>query len=450
MFGLKGANMTINRRALLRGLGPALAFPYLLRSQPAKAAVISIETVGNPIELGANQPGGKSSVALAAFSKKGNYAAGWINFRSFSDVRAYVQKRSRNGAALSPAIQMGGGTLTDGVNASNLAIVALPDDSSLVFFCAQRNGANSTDAFDIFVQRMDASFQKVGAPLAVNTTRVGAQTSVMATLLKNGNVQVVWESAAADFSSSTVRGRVMKPNGQPAQPEQKVIRQATGFSTPRSLVPGPNGQSVLTYTRLYNSSTAPTKATFFVCDKDRQAVGANGMPAGPVFILDRTDGSETFGAPGGQWNSPFDPSSNIFGFVPPVSGNVAELHRYGFAGGVPPQDDVIGSFRVNDFFQGPTLGADIIYNGVKHSLVGFPTETAAGANTFTVIAVRPNGAIADRLTLPFEPDFLNPCSGVVLLPPGDDPEYVFGIAAGNTSTDDKATLHRLRAFGDDD
>src|SRR4029079_16784268 len=110
MFGLKGADMTIKRRALLRGLGPALARPYLLRSQPAKAAVISIETVGNPIELGAHQPGGKSSVALAALSKKGNYAAGWINCRSFSDVRAYVQKRSRNGAALSPAIQMGGGT----------------------------------------------------------------------------------------------------------------------------------------------------------------------------------------------------------------------------------------------------------------------------------------------------------------------------------------------------
>jgi len=439
--------MTIDRRTLLRGLPSAVALPYLLRSDQAHAA-ITITRVGAFVELGATQPGGKSQVALSPFDD-GTYASGWINTRAFgSDVRAFVQKRARNGAPLSPAIQMGGGALTDGILAGNVSIVTFPNDTSLVFFSAQRNGASATDAFDIFVQRMSASFEKVGAPLPVNAALVGAQSGVFATRLKNGNVQVVWESAPGGFGSpSIIRGRIIKSNGQAGSPERTVIRTTTGFNTPRALVPGPNGGSVLSYTRVVTGGPDGKGPGVSSLYKIRQQLKLDATYTGPATVMDTaTDASQPCGAAGLMWSAnPNTPDNSAYVPLFTPSGNVSPFHRFNFDGGAPT-DDLIANVRIDRSFPGACVGANWNYKSINYDFVALQTLTAAGKNTLTLVLVRTNGSIAAKtVDGPFEPDFMNLTVGTFLnLAPDAMPEYLAGLAIGNTFSDDSAKVGRYR------
>ncbi len=422
--------MAISRRTLLRGLAPTVAFPYLLRSQPAHAA-ITINKLGNPIRLGATQPGGQSFIALSPFAD-GSYIAGWLNTRDTEgDTRAFVQKRGRNGSVQSPMIQMGGGPLTDGITTNNIAVVAFPNDTSLVFFAAQRNGADPEDAMDIFVQRMSASFQKVGSPISVNTTRAGAQDAVYATRLKNGNVQVAWMNTAEGI----IRGRLVNSSGQGVTPERTVIRHTDGTNIPKALVPGRNGGSVLSYARIID----------FNWQKNIQMLKADGTLTGPAHVLDTATLFRPFGAAGLMWSDPLDPdeSAYVYQFTP--TGNVSEFHQFDFIPGSPPDDDFVRNLRTDPSFQGASLGARVNYHDVVYDFNALRTETNAGGNTITAMLVRQNGSVAAQTTLgPFDPNFLNPTAGILLPIPLNMPEYIIGYAAGNIATDDRIFVQRLQ------
>jgi hypothetical protein len=356
-----------------------------------------------------------------------------------------VQKRRRNGAVDSPMIQMGGGALTDGIYAFNLAIVALPNNTSLVFFSAQRNGASGNDAFDIFVQRMSASFEKVGGPIAVNTSLAGAQTGVMATRLSDGNVMVVWESAAVGFTSSTIRGRVVQPNGQGASPERTVIRQTTGFSTPRALSPTANG-ALLAYSRIVGpaADTRDSKGGPPPVEKGIQQLTIAGVVTLPFRKLDTGTADRPFGSPGLQWTDPSNPDPSAYVSLFTETGNATEFHRFDLMGSSPPVDDFIRNLRVPPGFSGAPQGAKLDYHMVDYDFVALHTETAAGANTVTAMLLRQNGAVAAMRVLgPFEEDFMNPTAGIVLLPFGDMPHYKLGLARGNTFLDDRSYVFGL-------
>lgn len=420
--------MAINRRTLLRGLGPAVALPYLLRSEPAEAA-LTLGLLGSPIELGAGQPGGKRGVSLAALTG-GKYIACWINTQSATDVRAFAQKFARNGSALSSPIRLGGGSLTDGIPAFNVSAVSFPNDSSLIFFSAERDGASND--FDIFVQRMSAAFTKVGLPKRVNTTLSGAQTGVLATRLADGNVQVAWESMAPDFSSSTIRGRIVQPDGSPVTPERELIRNPQGYNTPRSFAPMPAGGAILSY----NEQQA-------LCRKVLQEITPLNRP-GATRSFAPVDPSRSFGSIGLLNSDPVDAADFTFFYIPAVTGNKAQARQYEINFGATPTIDPLVTLPTDPAYTGPPRVVPVDLNGIGYACGFWRTESAT-QNTMTVVLSRlSNGTVVRKLTTSFDKSFLTIDSAVELnLPTTDRAEVIVGTSHGDTATDEVGQLHRL-------
>jgi hypothetical protein len=407
-----------------------VAFPYLLRSGPAEAAV-TLRKVGKAIQLGKNQPGGKSRVTLSPFDEN-SFIAGWVNVRAFGDVRPFVQKRHYNGSAQSQEIQIGGGPLTDGNATSNIAVVAFPDGSSHVYFAAQRNGAALADSFDIFLQRMSPSFRKVGNPIAINTRSAGQQDAVLAILLRNGNVQVVW------FSDQTIRGRVIKPNGQPASRERTVVRTGDGTHVPKSLGQGRRG-ALLSYIRFGFPDAAP-KGPIAVQKAVQQLNNNGGMLDQPILLDTGSafDGAGFVGYDLGAFRMEADVAYHA---KAPSSGSDSRLIQtiLNLDSAAPPRDRVVGRFPIDLGTQGSPRVAPYFANNSEFFIVFFPTDANQGP-TITGILVRPdNAGIVDQLVLgPFNSSFRTVDALV-----GLDERFVVGFSGGDDVFSDQAFLQPL-------
>lgn len=433
--------MAIDRRTLLRGLGPTLAFPYLLRSESAHAA-LDFRLIGKPIPLGKNQPGGKRGIRLSAFDGD-TYIAGWLNVRSNSDSRVFVQKRHRNGSALSQPIQMGGGPLTDGITSTGASVVAFSDGTSLVFFAAEPNGAGPPFAYDIFVQRMSASFRKIGNPIRVNAARAGAQDTVLATRLKNGNVLVVWTSPTG--SGLTIRGRALTPNAQFASPERRMVRTKTGDHVPKSLGPAPNGDAMLSYVRLFNNPQAAPKA--FEVQKIVQVVGQNTVLVGAFMIFEITSPDRWFGSVGTPVFDPDDEDSvNTFAayyLKAPTVGMLAGVQRaeFSFDPPEPAKDFKIAELSVDPFLQGPPLAVlakDA--NGIGHGFFWVPKTKPNLDREIWGFCVRKRQVVSKVDFFVDEP------SVTVDAVAGLDGEGVLGYAAGSDPFTEQGFLQRFGTF----
>lgn len=419
--------MAISRRSLLRGLGPAVAFPYLLRSKPAHAAP-TLQLLGGPIELGADQPGGKRGISLAALTG-GPYAACWINTRSATDVRGFVQKFARNGSALSDPIQLGGGSLTDGIPTFNVSAVSFPNDSLLIFFSAEQNGMANN--FDIYVQRMSSLFKKSGSPKPVNTTLSGAQTGVLATLLADGNVQVAWESAAMDFSSSTIRGRIMEPDGDPLTSERTLIKNPQGYNTPRALAPLPDGGAILSY---HEQQAVWTKAL--------QEITPLGKP-GATKSFPSVDPSRYFGSIGLLNCDPVDATDFAFFFKVPASGNKAKAQQYEINfDSISHMSDLM-ALPTDPVYTGAPRIVPVDLDGIGYA-VGFWRTESMTQNTMTVILNRlSDGTFLRKVAAGFEKTSLTIDSAVEIdLGATDRAEVVVGTSNGDNATDERAFIWR--------
>ena len=433
--------MAISRRALLRGLGPAVALPSLLRSSPADAD-ITIRQVGIPIVLGAGQPGGKRGVTLSAFNN-GGYLAGWVNTPSpIIDPRAFIQKFSRTGAELSAPIQLGGGPLTDGIPAFSIAAVTFPNDTSLVFFSAAPN-ASPTD-FDIFCQRMSANFTKIGNPTRVNTMLTGAQLGILATPLGDGNVQVVWESAATNFLTSTIPGRIVQPNGVALTPERTLISNPQGSNTPRSLTFWPTEDDViLAYSEVFN----------------------NGMQTLSTDVLQRIRANVLFGTPRRLPSAPVNRQFGSFGLVrydprdgdrgprddvgyfvdPPGMGDVGGLKQYEINFGGTPATMPVANMRVDPAWGGSPQVVPIDINNIRHLCTFVRTESSSANSMQAMVIRRSNGMPVAQRTAVFSGAYLDISTAARLrLPPASSPEVVVGCSFGDNATNEVANVRRFQ------
>jgi hypothetical protein len=433
--------MAINRRAFLGGLGPAVALPYLLRSSPAEAGV-TVKLVGTDLVIAGDQPGGQRDVSLWAFSD-GSYAAGWLNTRDllFTDVRACVQKFSRNGTPLSPIIELGGGTLTDGNPASSISGVALPNDTSLIFFSAAPNGSASDS--DIFVQRLSRRFNPMGDVMRLNTRRTGLQFGVRATALTDGNVQVVWESMAPDFSSSTIRGIQVQPDGDPLTPEGTLIRKAVGSNTARALTLYPNGGALMSYTEVFFDGTQTLWTNKLQRLDDNRPLGLPRVfpsapatsPCGSVGLLcfDPRDGE-----PG-----PRDDLAYLF--AAPDTGDVAELQQCEVNFGSTPIIKAVDDLRIDPGYGGCPQVVPCEVDGVPYSVGFCRTERSSGKNTMTAMAIRrSNGAPRSPVICSFE-EIVTAIDSAVALRPGSShrSRVIVACSSGNSATDEDAMVFQF-------
>jgi hypothetical protein len=282
--------MRITRRRAVGLIGSTVAFPYVLRTDRAAAAV-RLRRLGPPRQLGGALPGAKSSVALSAFPN-GNFIAGFLNDRGSGDRRAYIQYFDSSASPLSGFIQMGGATgPTDGKPALSVAPVAKPDGSALIFFSAERNGAPLVDRYDIFAQRLSPARQKVGDPFVINTKTTGRQGegALFAERLSSGKIMATWLDQGVTLDSYNIRDRIIGPAGAPVSIERQATASAAGMQIPRDLAPLAGGGSVLSYTT-FLPSTNHWKS-------EVQQFNASGVRVGNPIVIKNYDGAP-FGSVG--------------------------------------------------------------------------------------------------------------------------------------------------------
>lgn len=267
--------MNVSRRRALGLLGSALALPYVIRSDEA-FALPGLRRIGNPIRLGAGQPGGQLKVALSAFPD-GDFIAAWVNFRSGFDVRAYIRYFNSDGGPLSPEIQMGGPTgLTDGISALDIVPIARLDGWALILFGAERNDAPFPSRYDIFGQRIAPDYSKVGDPIVVNTKVADRQgEAILATRLSNRNILSVWQDQGASLDSYDVRDRILGPGGNGLFPERIANAVLPGMQVPRAIAPLANANSLVSY-----SSLVGNQWKFFL-----QKLNPQGVRSGNPYLV---------------------------------------------------------------------------------------------------------------------------------------------------------------------
>jgi hypothetical protein len=342
---------------------------------------------------------------------------------------------------LSSPIQLGGGSLTDGIPAFSISAVAFPNDTSLVFFSAAPNA--SPNDFDIFCQRMSASFTKVGNPTRLNTLRTGAQLGVLTTPLSDGNVQVVWESAAPDFLSSTIRGRIVQPNGVALTPERTLIPNAQGSNTPRSLTFMPNEEAVLSYSEVFFNGFETEWTNILIRLRDNVPIGmprefpsANiGRPFGSIGSVRYTARDPALG-----------PRDDIAYFVdPPDMGSVGELQQYEINFGGTPVTRLVANLTFDPMYGGCPQVVPVDLNSIRYSCAFIRTDSSSANKMQAMVIRRSSGMPVAQRTAVFSGAFLDISAAARLnLPPTSSPEIVVGCSYGDNATNEVASVRRFQ------
>jgi hypothetical protein len=280
--------MIITRRQSLALLGSAFATPLLFRSDEARAAR-TFRRLGPPVPLGASAPGTQERVRLAAFSD-GGLVASWTNFNlGFNTV--WCQYFAKNRKPIGTPIEIGNATGLDAGTPLEARPVTFPDGHALIFFTADRTAAGADEGKKLFVQRMSSTRQKVGKPIRVSSETTGRNDIVVAALLTNGNVMVVWQYQGIGTNQDPVdtHCRVVNPNGKPITPERRVTKEGPkGRQTPKSIAALSNGRSVFSYVHF-----DPVEGIFRVAC---QRLNSLGQRFGVPLVLKETSSDNPYGA----------------------------------------------------------------------------------------------------------------------------------------------------------
>jgi Ca2+-binding RTX toxin-like protein len=155
-------------------------------------------------------------------------------------------------------------------------------------------------AYNIAGQFFNANGVKQGGEITVNTSTGGAQRFSEATLLKNGNVVVVWTDEgrnAGDTTSTTVRAQIYKPDGTKLGAEFIVPTELAGREYWPDVVALSNGKFVVVWND--NGGQVPGQvAGGTVTDSDisgavGQVFNADGTRFGDDFLMNtRTAGAQ--------------------------------------------------------------------------------------------------------------------------------------------------------------
>ena len=148
---------------------------------------------------------------------------------------------------------------------------------------------------------MSAFREKVGAPVRINQTLTGVQTSLFAVPLSNGNVLSTWLSRGSTPDSYDLRGRVVSKSGGGAQKDVRVTLNTAGAQTQTGLAALTNGNSVISYFVRTGSGASVKQAAYL------QRLSATGALLGAPKLIKQTTGPNTYGGvgvaalPGGRY-----------------------------------------------------------------------------------------------------------------------------------------------------
>ncbi len=269
--------MPVSRRRTLGFLGSAVAFPYVLSSNRARAA--SIDMVGPPVrfDVGAELPGGTSISRLAPLRGQNAFMAGWVNFRSEQSVLPYVRYFSAAGTPLTAPTRIGGSNgPTDGNPSIQSVPLVLRDRTAFTFISAETNP--SPLDLDAYAQRFGEDLAKIGVPFLI----AGGpqwQAGIQAVQMLTNDVLVVWwdTDGFSGTGNSAIRHRLMNRTGTQLTPARRTTPVTTGrghIST--SLAALTNGNAILAYVVFGETDFASARI---------QRLDASGVRLGPPAVL---------------------------------------------------------------------------------------------------------------------------------------------------------------------
>lgn len=299
---------------------------------------------GSPVRLdysyaGGNQPGGQSAPALAANPYNGGFVATWLNYRSASNVRAFIHYLSASGFPGGTLTDMGAATgPTTGAVATSVAPVAFADGAMLVLFAADRRNASAANKKDIFAQALNPQRQKIGVPVGVNQVLANFQSQVFGSRLSNGRAITAFLSRGTAQSTFDIKGRTVAKNGVGVANEQFLTANTAGAQTPTSLAALTNGTAALAYV-VRTTSASGVRQDVYV-----QRLNALGARLGNPTLLKQTLGANTYGGAGvaalsgGRFIAVW--------FVAGTSGTAVLKGKVFSAAGVPGTTFSIGTTRI--------------------------------------------------------------------------------------------------------
>jgi hypothetical protein len=183
---------------------------------------------------------------------------------------------------------------------------------------------------DIFVRRIDATANPLGAAFRANTATTGTQTAPRVAMAEDGGFVVVWQDQAGnDGSGHGVFGQRFDPAGAPVGGQFQVNTNTTGNQFTYGVAAGADGHFVVSWDSLTDGSG------FGVAG---QRYDATGVPLGPDFVVNQaTTGGQNFSSVS---------SDRQFNFVAAWQSDAADGSSYAIRG---QRFDAQGARRGTEF-----------------------------------------------------------------------------------------------------
>jgi|GEM_PF-2121908 len=169
--------------------------------------------IGKIIEVGATVDAGIAPNPSIALNASGAFIITW-NGRDNEDNGIYAQRFSASGTALGAAFLVNGNQVKEQKNPD----IALWDDGSFTIVWESLEQFASDSDYDIYVQRFDATANKIGTEFLVNIYTQDAQDKPSISKFANGSFIIAWSSFGQDGFAEGIYAKLFEANGNPVIP----------------------------------------------------------------------------------------------------------------------------------------------------------------------------------------------------------------------------------------
>jgi subtilisin family serine protease len=220
--------------------------------------------------------------ADVAYAADGSYTVVWTSAGQDGDLEGvYYQRFDANGNPIGGEIQVNTYTAEEQEYA---AIAMDPAGNSVVVWQSKSQDRNRT--YGVYLQRFDASGNKVGPESRVNTPVAGYQEYPDVAMDANGNFVVVWDHDAGVVETYGVHMRHYDATGTPLTGDIIVNSTIDGIQQRPSIAMAPTGEYVIVWTSNHPDLIELGDTQNF--EIFGQRFDASGNPVGGEFQINTT------------------------------------------------------------------------------------------------------------------------------------------------------------------
>jgi hypothetical protein len=219
-------DMHTTRRQTLGMLGSAIAAPYVLRSEEARADNI---VPGTEIDIESNSGNGCTGQTAFPFAFEGTrgIVVAAIDNNYPNAPEAFIRYLNMSGSPLTDNIPIVDptGTVSDGTPGLGIACYWNPKTKRVENFVVSESldSVGTSFSIDIHYVPVDPAGNVLGNLEKVNTFRQGAQVLPVVVDFGNGRATILWRSEGSTLGSARVRGVFTNTLAEPITPDKKLF-----------------------------------------------------------------------------------------------------------------------------------------------------------------------------------------------------------------------------------